>query len=130
MDLILQFVDYLGERSQFEWRANWQIALGILTSIGVGLAAYEWTTNRERFLRKSRNRLIEGDIQARMIANEQGAKVFYCATISDLGESYRVVVSRGEPPNDEIIAQFSALTLEEIDSRMRAETKFVLTDFR
>jgi len=119
-------IDFLGERRGLLQKYNWQIAFGIVASVLAAIAAKERAKKWRKLKDDHRETMLEKPLQAAVFSTEEEQEVRYSATISSCTSGFRLRVER----DAHVILDEVVPSLDETEEFLRANTRFILTDFQ
>ena len=128
MEFLDPIIDFLGERQGL--RRNWQYVFGVVVSIMGALAAREYARKWRKLKGDHDGRLLTKPLTATVISTEKQGEIRYDAEITAVDDGYRVTIVKegGLCPGQ--IVDHSLASLDDVERFLRANTKFILADFR
>ena len=109
---------------------GWVYVLGIGMSILGSIKAKEYAAKRKALHAQKAETSKEKELTASLYTNEHGANIKYTATLSNNNGKFLIRVIKQKSGNLELVVEETVSTMEEAASFLRANTKFILADFK
>ncbi len=131
MDQIInQIIEWLGQTHGSRDTYGWVYVLGIGMSIWGSIKAKEYAAQRKALHAQKAESSKENELSASLYTKESGTDVLYTATLSSNNNKFLIRVVKQKSGSSEPVVEEAVSSMEEAASFLRANTKFILADFK
>ena len=131
MDQIInQIIEWLGQTHGSRDTYGWVYVLGIGMSIWGSIKAKEYVAQRKALHAAKAESSKEKELSASLYTKESGTDVLYTATLSSNNNKFLIRVVKQSFGSSEPVVEEAVSSMEEAASFLRANTKFILADFK
>jgi len=131
MDQIInQIIEWLGQTHGSRDTYGWIYVLGIGMSIWGSIKAKEYVAQRKALHAAKAESSKEKKLSASLYTKESGTDVLYTATLSSNNNKFLIRVVKQSFGSSEPVVEEAVSSMEEAASFLRANTKFILADFK
>jgi len=131
MDQIInQITEWLGQTHGSRDTYGWIYVLGIGMSIWGSIKAKEYVAQRKALHAAKAESSKEKKLSASLYTKESGTDVLYTATLSSNNNKFLIRVVKQSSGSSEPVVEEAVSSMEEAASFLRANTKFILADFK
>ena len=128
MEFFDPIIDFLGE--QTGPMQNWSY---VYTFVGLLLAAAAARESARRWRKLKRDHddsMQDKPLTAVVLSTKEGREIRYDASIAADGGCYRLTITRTDGSKSEEITNRLLGSLDDVESHLRANTAFILADFK
>ena len=131
MDSLFQtIIDALSQGYGRRETPGWVYVIGAIISVASAISAKELVKKRKA-LRKAKVEKLETEVlKARLFSQDLGTEVEYSGCLRKEANSYRLIIESHQDGVASIVADVTKDSLDEVAEYLRAETKFILADFK
>ena len=131
MDNIVQtIIDALSQEYGRRHTPGWLYVLGVLSSV-VGTISAKQLADKRRVLRMAKAEELNTQIlRASLISQEENGEIEYIGTLRKEENGYRLIIEAREDGMNRVTTDVVKRSLDQVAEYLRAETKFILADFK
>lgn len=130
--MISQIAEWLGEKhsSHGRWSYGYMALLNAAVGVGTWVVARELMAKRKVLKDRVTTTLASGSLTATSFAEEGGQQVNFSGVLLEQEGVYTVTLTRKDEQGTVVSSSEGLHSLEDVDRYLRANTPFVLSDFR